>query len=89
MNYELIFVAIVIVLLFAAKTVFWMKLKRNDGDDGKFVWQPDLSHKVVVSEQSAHDAGRTVANIQQTITLVEKSPEERAEDRRTYLKERR
>jgi hypothetical protein len=86
MNWELIFVAVLIAILFFAKTFFWRKLEDNKSEEEQFVWQPDLSHKVVVSE---FEASRAMGGTQQHIILVEKTPEERDEERRQYLKENR
>jgi hypothetical protein len=84
MSWELIIIGSLILLLLVLKTLAWNKLASKEQDEEKFVWQPDLSHHVVITE---HSAPRHWGGNQQTIVLNKKSPEESAEDRRTYLKE--
>ena len=83
MNLELIGFFAFIALIGAAN--LYLKWKASKTREDRFVWQPDLSHKVVVTEyETSRDKGGT----QQTFTLVEKAPEERANYKRSYLKEK-
>jgi hypothetical protein len=86
MSLELIILVSLILLLFVLKTLAWNKLASKEPAEEKFEWKPDLSHHVVITE---HSAPRHWGGNQQTIVLTKKSPEQSAEDRRTYLKENR
>jgi ABC-type cobalamin transport system permease subunit len=84
MNLELLGSIIVLALL--AVGYFFVKLRSFKNKSDEFVWQPDLSHKVIVSE---YEASRAMGGTQQTVILVEKTPEERELERKSYLKENR
>jgi hypothetical protein len=81
MNLQLLGILTFIVLLIALNVYFRMKQSNSKTD--RFVWQPDLSHKVLIQE-SPPTTSRGAK--QKTIILVEKSPEERAEEQRSYLR---
>lgn len=86
MNWWIIGAIVFIAALYTITTILWNKLQSPESEDGKFVWQPDLSHKVIVSE---YEASRPMGGTQQTVILVEKTREERALERKSYLKENR
>jgi hypothetical protein len=71
-------------LLFVLKTLAWNKLESKEPDEEKFVWQPDLSHHVIISETPP---GTSRAN-EQVIQLVGKSEEERDVEKKRYLRYR-
>jgi hypothetical protein len=82
MNLQLLGILTIVALLIGLNIYLRMGPRKRKGDN--FNWQPDLSHKVMINELPPQsDFGVK----QQRITLVEKSPEERAEERRSYLKE--
>jgi hypothetical protein len=84
MNWELIIVISLILMLFVLKTLAWNKLVSKEPDEEKFVWQPDLSHHVIITERPP---GTSKAK-EQVIQLVEKSEEDRDEERIRYLRDR-
>ena len=63
---------VVIIAAFVSLNT-WIERSRKS----KFQWQPELSHKLRVTSTDNNDLH---------ITLIEKTPEERDEDRHEYLK---
>jgi hypothetical protein len=78
MNIDLTLIVLLIVVLVVINVVVQVRAKRRGNGYG---WQPDLSHKVLTT----YSPGPTTP--EPTVNLVEKTPEERAEERRSYLKE--
>ncbi len=83
MNLELLGAIVVLTVLVVGYILVMLRPLKNKSD--KYIWQPDLSHKVIVLDAPpiSQSHGR-----EQRILLIEKTPEERAEDRRAFLKEK-
>jgi hypothetical protein len=82
MSWELIILICLIPALFVLKTLAWNKLESKEPEEEKFVWQPDLSHHVIITERPP---GTSKAN-EQVIQLEEKSKEQRDAERTRYLR---
>ncbi len=78
------FLGSIFVLVFLCAAYFFVKIRPFKNKNKEFVWQPDLSHKVLITE---YEASRATGGIQQTVILVEKTSEERTVERKSYQKE--
>ena len=82
MNIDLlVLMVLLIVVLIVINAV--VKVRAQRWANG-YEWQPDLSHKILTT----YSPGPRSTTPESTVILVEKTPEERAEERRSYLKER-
>ena len=84
MNIDILILVLMVLLMVVLAVVNVVVQERAQRRANGYEWQPDLSHKILTT----YSPGPRPTTPEPTIILVEKTPEERAEERRSYLKER-
>ena len=76
----LIILAVAIMLWWKSEMRVYEEERTSETRDGKFIWKPDLSHKVIFTQLP-----NLTTQYEQTPILIEKTAEERAEERQEYF----